>query len=124
MKIYTLDDRIKISIHDAIIHIAPLSFKQKMELQEVIKNSPSEGTLLAIRNGVKGVEGFMKTKDTPYSLSFEDGMLTEECANDLLNIKVGDIIASICVSLIQGIPEEILDPSTNKPLEGVEIINP
>ena len=124
MKIYTVEDRVKIKIGELVVSISPLSFKQKMEIQAKINENASEGTLLAIRHGVKKVEGVERSNGEKYELSFEDGLITDICANDLLNMEMGGVIATACVNLIQGIPKELVHPETGKPLEGVEILNP
>lgn len=131
MKVYSLTDRVHIKIGEVVVAISPLSFKQKMEIQaEMIKfesekdvNALMEGSFKALKYAVKGVEGLTGSKGK-YELSFEDGVLADNCVEELMNIEIGQTLTSICIGLINGVPREIINPMTKKPLEGVKIINP
>jgi len=122
MKIHRLTDRIPIQIDKITIYVSPLSFAQKSEIQSEISKYAStkdlascyKGSYLAIKYAVKQIEG------VDYELEFEGNVLKDECVEDLLNCEVSTKLTTACISLMNGIPKEIVDDNGN-PVEGIKI---
>jgi hypothetical protein len=125
MKIYSLNDRITVKVGELTFKLAPLSYKQKIEIQNIFKESKdAEGSILCLKYSVKDVEGIETLNGEKYNLSFDESGLTDTCLNDLLNIELSPKLMIACATLVNGIPQEIVHPVTGKPLEGVKIIHP
>jgi len=132
MKIYSTKDRIKIAIDDIVVSITPLTYAQKKEIQTMLikgrepgnENLYIDASHDAIKYAIKDVKGFTNTSGEEYKLEFQDGILSDECIDDLLNTEVSARLTAICLDLVNGIPSDLVDPVTLKPMEGVSIINP
>lgn len=115
MRIYRTTDKIKYKLGELTIEVSPLSLEQKTQLQEKIVNAQKEnnlqslvdGSIAAIKFGLKSVSGLENADGSPYELQFENGQLTHECVQDLLNIPEATSLTSLCVSLMNGIPREL-----------------
>ena len=124
MKVYSLKDRITVDIDGVSFKLAPLSYKQKIEIQNMLTTGQeSEGTIKAVQYSLKGVEGLTDSNDNEYELRFDDNGLTEDCLDEILNIETSMKLVTTCVTFINGIPKQIITPD-GKPLEGVKIVNP
>ena len=133
MKIYSAKDKVDIKVQDVVVSISPLTFQQKGEIQvdlvEYEKNGSTkaliDGSFKAIKYAVKKIKGFKTVHDEDYELEFEDnGVLKDECVNDLLNTEISSELTTICIGLLNGIPTKIVNPVTGEPLEGIKILNP
>lgn len=127
-KIYKTSDRIKVKIDDISIKIAPLSYETKCEIQANLINGDTLGIVkaakLSIQHGVKEIEGVENADGSAYELQFENGALTEECVDDLLNIDQDNKLSFVCTKLLEGIPTSFVDPQTGKKIEGISIEKP
>jgi hypothetical protein len=126
-KILRLKDRVNVKIDDVSLKLSPLSYLQKMEIQDYMIEASSgdmkaamKGAALAIKYCVKHIDGVEDYSDKKYELSFDDsGHLTDECVDDLLNLRQSEKLMSVCATLLQGLPEgELLHPVTGQPIEG------
>jgi hypothetical protein len=79
-----------------------------------------------LKYGLKEIKGFQNDKGEPYKLEFEKGTpeLTDKCVDEILSCNISDQIIYAARELGAEIPDKILHPLTNQPLEGVEIIPP
>jgi hypothetical protein len=134
MRIYRTSQKIEVKIEGISIYISPLSFHQKMELQTHMvaasqgdMDEAMKGVVKALKFSMKGIRGVTVEdhdgNEVDYELSFEDGELTEDCVNELLNMPVANKISAVCTSLLSGIQNQILDHE-GKPLQGVSVIQP
>lgn len=130
VKIYRATDRITLKIGELVFKLAPLSYYQKMELAqlgqvkggEVIRNH-RDATIKAVQYSVKAVEGLETCDDRPYELDFDsNGILTDTCVNELLNIEMSDKLIFSCFNMLEGLPSKIKNPATGKVVKGVEIV--
>lgn len=125
-KIYKTTDIIPLSIDGLTVNISPLSFEQKMQVQsEVLKGGAAaamRAAKLACQYAVKDIKGIETQDGESYSLDVKDGMVTDACWDDLQNIEQTTKLISVCLSLINGVPKEFVNPETGKPLDGVSII--
>jgi hypothetical protein len=125
VKLYKTTDRVSVKIDELEFKISPLTFEQKANIQsELISGDPIgivKGARLAIKYSVKGVSGIVDANDQAYELAFENGELTDECVDDLLNVDQESKLSLVCTSLLNGIPKDIIDPQTNKKIKGVTI---
>ena len=129
MKILRTTDRITVKIDDVTLKLAPMNFEQKSEVQglmmEASKGNTQAGIVgakLAVKYSVKDMKGIETVDGDEYSLNFENDILTEECVNDLINSEMNERLMITCCSLLQGIKQDIINPVTQKPLEGVTLL--
>ncbi len=124
--VHRKSDKIKVKIEDIILTISPLSQHDKNEIQGLLVggnvNSVMAGASLALKCSIKGVDGIQDVEGNDYKLDFEEGKLSDECLDDLMNLEFQDKIASVCLSLIGGIPKDFTNAETGEVLEGVRII--
>lgn len=125
-KIYRTSDIIPINIDGLTIHVSPLTFEQKMNVQsELLKGGAAaamKAAALACRYAIKKINGIETLDGETYSVAVENGVLTEECWNDLQNVEQSQKMITVCLGLINGIPKDFVDPSTGETLKGVSIV--
>ena len=124
-------DRVAVSIEGIKLKLAPLTFAAKMEINDVLVGSDEndlaasmKASKIAIACAVKELDGIETIEGEKYELEFDGDKLSEECVDDLLNLEICPKLMVACTSLLGGIPHEIVDPATGKPMEGVEIKMP
>lgn len=113
-RIYRTTDRITLKVDDLEIKVSPLSYHQKSDVQRLLseglkKNDEikmNEGLILAIRHSLKSIKGLEDVDGNEYKLESEDGMLTEACVADLLNIEASPKLITICSQILNGIPKD------------------
>lgn len=132
-RIYRKSDRIKVKIgtgDDAVtLSLSPLSQHEKLEVQSLMfesrlqgkASSAVEGVAKAIKYAVKGMDGVIDSDEKPYELQFENGVLTDECVQDILNMELAGKIMFVCSALTSGVPSKFLD-NKGEPLPDVEIL--
>lgn len=129
-KIYKRSDRLSVKIGDLTIKLAPLSVDQKTELQIAFLNgklnqdlqSMTKGLILSLKYSIKDIEGLVDSNDQPYKLKMdEQGNLSDESIEDLLNMEFSKQLSLVCAALVKGIPNEFTDENGKK-IEGVEIV--
>lgn len=132
MRIHKTSDKISIKIDDITIKISPLTQLQKSELQgHMVKavngdmNEAMKSVQKSMKFAIKDIDGVEYENDEgeiePYKLELEDGMLTDECVDDLLNLPISNKLSSICSTLLGGVPDKILD-ANGKEIEGIKIL--
>lgn len=131
MILYKVTDRVEVKIEGITFKISPLSQAQKNELQgHMMKavNGDMEEAMISVRKSLsfclkdmKGVEYYDGDEKREYSLQFEDGNLTAECLDDLLNLPISQKISTVCAAFLQGVPSEIVDKD-GKEIEGISIV--
>lgn len=129
MKIYRATDKIKIKIDDVTVIVSPLSYERKTEVQtymlEALKGDMKagmEGAKLAIKYAVKGVEGAEYSDGTPFELQEENGVLTDESVDELINCEMAEKLSVVCCSLLTKVSDTFVDPRTGNPLQGVSLV--
>lgn len=130
--IYKLTDKLTVNIHDMSIQISPLSFHHKMQIQNLVQEGISKqdssqiikGTSLAVKYCVKGISGITDAEGDEYALSFgEDGFLTDECVEELLNMEYSTEVAQVCSTLAgKGIPSDQFLDAQGNPIAGVKLV--
>lgn len=74
---------------------------------------------MALRYGLKGIEGVQDGEGNDYELKFDDnGMITDECTDDMLNMEQSAALTQVCAAIINGVPSQFVDQK-GQPLEGV-----
>lgn len=124
--VYKMSDRVKVKVDTIELTIGPLDFKVKSDIQSLFMTGKYlEGSVLAIKNGVKEINGLKLSDGSDYKLEFDsDGKISEDSINDIFNIEEAAKINLIAVSLINGIPSgEFVDPDTGKKIEGVTFVD-
>ena len=132
-KIFRKSDRIKVKIgtgeEGLTLSLAPLSQHLKVEIQALFirasaaKNPKlnNEGLMLALKNSIKAMEGVTDQNDEPYQLEFVDGVLSDECLDDLMNMSMADKLMFVAGNMVNGVPSQIIDEN-GKPVVDVEIL--
>jgi hypothetical protein len=131
MLIYKKSDKVSISIEGIDFKISPLTFHQKNELQQhMIKavQGDMEEAMLSVRKSlrfcVKDIKGVFYMDEAgdkrEYQLEFEEGQLTDDCLDELLNLPISSKLNSVCAAMLQGVPDKILDREGNE-IEGIKI---
>lgn len=127
-KIYKTSDRLPISIHNINFKISPLTFAQRAEVQADLfaaskgdMAKATEASFKAVQYAVKEISGVESYDGTPYALTFADNILTDECVNDLLNLEIFPELTSVMTSLINGIPDKIVD-AEGKEVKGITLL--
>lgn len=120
MKIFTTEDRISVKIGELVFKLAPLTFRQKMEVQTFLTEKKTvEGIMLCVRYALKDASGLEKQDGSKYELKFDDkGILSEQSLDDILNADQGQKLQIVCAQLINAIPSQL------DGIEGVEILHP
>lgn len=125
-KIYRISDRIRLKVDDIEVAISPLSFNQKMNVQaEVLKGdsmSAMRGAALAIKYALKEISGLKCSDGDQYELEFSDDVLSDRCLDDLFNLRVSEKLALVSLNLLQGVPDEFVDPNSGQAIEGVSMV--
>lgn len=134
-KIYRKSDRVKVQIksgEDTItLHLSPLSQHEKSEVQSLMMKSmatkdpasASEGIRKSLQYSLKKVEGITDTNGEAYNLEFENGLIKQECIDDLMNMDIDltSKVMLVCSNLVGGIPKEFKDDKGVK-LPDIEIL--
>jgi len=127
-KILKITDRIPLKIDDIEFKLAPLTFLQKMEIQEHMAGAgignlkeAMQGAAKAIKYSIKDVRGIEDYEGNSYTLEFDDsGFLTDGCVDNLLNLQQSEKLIAACAAMLSGLPDkELLDPRTGEKLEGI-----
>ena len=125
--IYRKTDKIKVQIDDISIKVTPLSYSEKMEINELMSKALTEkkmkyamdGTILAIKYSLKAITGLETPDGESYQLEMDNKQVTDDCINDLLNMKYSQKLAAVCASLVHGVGHEIVDPQTQEKIDGI-----
>jgi len=122
--VYRTSDRIKIKVGELVVSVSPLNRYQKAKVQELtMVGKDIDAASTALKAGIKNIEGLEDIHNEPYKLVFDDNKeLTDECIDDLMNLELAPELVNICVSLLNGIPKEFVNPVTGKKLKGVEFV--
>lgn len=142
VKILRINDRVPVKIDEITVSISPLTYKQKIEIQDcgfMITNSGlvqkqkfdiNKMIFLVLKFTVKDVEGLEDIRGNKYKLEFEDEdkqSLTDECVEDLLNVPMKNKMSLVLMQLMNGLPDDgrIRNPENPKEfISGVEILIP
>lgn len=131
-RIYRATQKIEVKIDDISVFVSPLTLIQKQEIQGYLVKAGEGDTeasmklvVTAMKYALKDVRGLVDVdddgKEFPYQLQFVDGILADSCIDDLLNIPCSAKITMLCSTLMAGVPDKILDPTTGLPVEGIII---
>lgn len=125
-KIYKTSDKIKVKVDDLIITLSPLTYHQKSMVQAQILEKGEFGamdsTRLAVKYALKDIEGIENMDGSKYELEIDEGIVSDETIDDLFNLEQSTKMSLVCISLLNGIPKEFVNPQTNEPLDGVSYV--
>lgn len=132
MLIHRLSDKITVKIDDIEVKISPLSHSQKTVLQgHMIKavagdmEAAMESVRQSIKFSLKDIKGVKYLDEEgearDFALEFENGQITDECIDDVLNMPISGKLNSLCAALLQGVPDKVLDNDGNE-IEGIKIV--
>jgi hypothetical protein len=125
-KLYLPDEKVQLKIDDITVSIQQLTMAQKATIIEKLQNTTStlsliEASQLAIKYGIKDIQGVELSDGKSYRLEFEGHVLTDSCVEALLCLPQSDKLQSVCFSLLKGISDPLVDASGKK-IPGVEMI--
>lgn len=129
MKIYRTTDRVQVKIDDVVLTIAPLTQAQKLEVQSMMMKgratgdieTVTKGIVKAVKYAVKDLKGITDQQGNAYTLTKEGDNLTDDCAEELLNIESSEKLVLVCTSLASGFTTKFTDEK-GAALVGVEVI--
>ena len=121
----------KVKVGDVIIHCKQLSYRMrsvigaKFHKQSAGDEIQNTLNLLfeVLRHSIVKLEGFQNPDGSDFELQFENGILAEDCLDQLMYVeKVGDVL-QLCASsfLNMKIPDKIVDSISGEVMEGVSI---
>lgn len=108
MIIFKTTDRIPVKMGEVTLWLSPMEFGQKVAIQGAVKmKSGAEITdgfkvaLLTLKFCVKEIQGLFNSDGSPFECEFEEGgnVLTDACANDLLQMDSAKSLIRACNSL-------------------------
>jgi hypothetical protein len=128
MIIHKITDKIKVKIGEIAFWVSPLSWDQKQDILSDAKMNDGKvsnrnSTYKCIKYAVKDIEGVVLSDGSPYTLKLENGVLSDESVEEILNLELSPRLIMTCYSLVHGVPNKIFNPVTGEPLEGVEIVS-
>ena len=93
--LYLPDEKVPLRIDDITVYIQQLTMAQKATIIEKLSNTDSalsliEAARLAVKYGVKGLEGVTLSSGKAYSLEFDGHVLTDSCVDALLCLPQSD----------------------------------
>lgn len=114
MKIKKTTDKIKLEIDEITVFFSPLTYSQKQEVLTIMNKahkdndlmSLNDGITLALRYSLKEIKGLTEEDGSTYQLKIQDGTVTEDCINDILNLSVSSKMQQIAGKLLNGVPED------------------
>ena len=116
--VYKTSDEVELNFGEVSIWISPLTFEQKAKIQATANLSGGasvedqlKASYLAIKYAVKRCSGIQYSDGSDYKLVLENGMLTDECADNIYNTELSNSLANYCVNLINGIPNHVTLPN-------------
>lgn len=122
-KIYRVTDKISYKVGELEIKLSPLSVADKLDItnlmfkaQEGDTKAMMDGSIYSLQCTIKAISGLTDSDGNEYKLQFENGKLSRECVEDLLNIEQSNTLIALCSSFVGGIP--------NKLPHGVELSGP
>lgn len=125
-RILKTTDREKIKIDDIMVEISPLSYHQKIEIQELSISGDfkkmNEAAFKVLQYGIKSVHGIEDSEGNTYQVQLENGILTPDTVEELLNMDLSQKLVDVASHYVSGIPKEFIDPSTGDKLKGVEFV--
>lgn len=124
--IYKKSDRIKVKVDDIILTLAPLSYHEKSQVQAVLLEKGEfgalESTKLAIKYALKDIDGVENVDGSKYELELDDEGVSDDAIDDLFNLEQSTKMSVVCMSLINGVPKDFVNPHTGERLEGVSLV--
>jgi len=122
-------DRIRISVGKTVFIVSPLTQIQKIEISECTKidlngemvYDLTRAQTLLIKYGLKGIEGVTDGDDEPYSLTFENGVLSDECLSEVFTLEERNLYIQAAWQCLNSIPDKLTDPVNGKKLKGVAL---
>jgi isopentenyl diphosphate isomerase/L-lactate dehydrogenase-like FMN-dependent dehydrogenase len=125
-RIYRTSDVIELEVDGLKIGISPLTFEQKMEIQGQMLTGNAmdamKAAALAVKYSLKKIEGLETEDGSAYQLSFESNRISDACWDELQNISQSGKLTTVCLNLLNSIPEDFTDPATGKKIPGVSRI--
>lgn len=129
--IYRKNDRVSVVIDGIEVKISPLTHAQKTELQDHMMKAVNgdmgaamDSVRLSVKYCLKDIKGVFYLDDDgekrEYRLEIEDGSLSDDCIDDVLNMPISAKLNSVCASMLAGVPDAILD-NEGQPIEGIKI---
>lgn len=121
--VYSTDDIIDINVEGLTVSVSPLSYKQKNEIQNLFLSKEAlEGAIKCMKYALKDIKGLKNRDGSDFKIKLKNGTLDDKTVDMLLNAPIGGKINIICVSLINGIPDQFMHPETGQPLDGVSYV--
>lgn len=130
IKVWRANSRIPVKIGDAVFKIAPLTQEQKVKLMQYVSmdggnriESLAKMSFECVKLCLKDVSGIEFEDGSEYKLDFDsDGFVTDKSVSELMNTEISQELLSACQAFIQGIPKQVVNPSTGKKFDNIEVL--
>jgi hypothetical protein len=124
--LYLPDEKVPLRIDNITVYIQQLTMAQKATIIEKLSSTDNalsliEAARLAVKYGVKGLEGVTLSNGKAYSLEFDGHTLTDSCVDALLCLPQSDKLQGACFALLKGISDPLVD-ANGRQIPGVEIV--
>lgn len=124
--LYMPGEKVPLKIDNITVSVSQLTMAQKATVIEKLQNATSalsliEAAQLAVKFGVKSVEGVSLSDGSPFKVSLEGNVLTDESVEALLCLPQSDKIQGACFGLLKGLSNPLVG-SDGKPIPGVEVV--
>lgn len=128
-RIYKTTDKIEVKIDGISFFISPLTYGQKCELQPLMFKAASgnmesamDAVIKSIKFSLKDVKGLYVDDDTEYKLVMDNGEVSDESIDDLMNLPMSSKLSAVCSSLINGLSTGGIKSQDGSVIEGIEFI--
>lgn len=129
--IYRKNDLISLKIGDLTFNVKPMTYIERVEVMTCLSNvegtvveNAAKATFLAMKYTIRKLDGAFLVGGEKYKVEIaEDGYISDESIDDLLNIEQSGNLGKALHNFLKGVPAKLIDPRTGKELEGVEIVN-
>jgi hypothetical protein len=126
---YRPSDLVKVKIGEAIFYVSPLKYGQKTEIMGltqpqngIVFTDVAQAAYKLVKYCVKKVENIVYADGEPLVLKIIDGELTDESVEELLNISISTELIITCQSMLNGVPDKVINPETGAVLKNVQIL--
>jgi hypothetical protein len=120
-RIYKTTDVIKLKVGGLVVGIRPLTYSQKADIQAKLLNQKDmrammDGAVEALRCSLVSIDGVQNFDGSPFVYSPETDF------DNVLNLIEANDLTKLSLNLLNGIPDQFVDPRTGEPIEGVSFV--
>jgi len=126
---YRPGDLVKIKIGEAVFHVSPLKYGQKTEILSltqpqggIVFTDVAQASYKLVKYCVKRVENIVYPDGKPLGISVVNDELTDESAEELMNLSITAELILACQSMLGGVPDKVIHPQTGEVVQNIKIL--